>query len=240
MAKYSILVLVSIFSFVGIAQEMTPNTLLAKSIEYHDPNTAWESFRGTLFITMSTPNNSNRTSEVTLDFPSDYFKLVAKTDTITTTEIFNKGKCSFIVNGRTIMPKEDSKSNANNCGPILIMKNYYTYLYGLPMKLRDKGTILDPAVLKKTFQGKEYLVLKVTYEEHVGKETWYYYFDPVTYAMKVYQFYHNESQNDGEYVLLDGIEEVKGMKIPKKRSWYTNKDNRLLGTDLLTAYRDLD
>ncbi len=240
MAKYSILVLVSIFSFVGIAQELTPSALLAKSISYHDPNNAWESFRGTLFITMSTPNNSNRYSEVTLDFPSDYFKLVAKTDTITTTEIFNKGKCSFTVNGRTIMPKEDSKSNDNNCGPILIMKNYYTYLYGLPMKLKDKGTILAPAVLRKTFQGKEYLVLKVTYEEEVGKDTWYFYFDPATYAMEVYQFFHDESKNDGEYILLDGIEEVKGMMIPKKRSWYTNKENRLLGTDLLTAYRALD
>lgn len=240
MVKYRFFVLVSIMSFAGISQEMTPTALLAKSIQYHDPNSAWESFRGTLLITMKTPNNSNRYSEVTLDFPSDYFKLVVKKDTTTTTEIFNKGKCSFTVNGRTIMPKEDSKSNDNNCGPILFMKNYYTYLYGLPMKLMDKGTILDAVVRRKTIHGKEYLVLKATYEESVGKETWYFYFDPATYAMEVYQFFHDESQNDGEYILLVGIEEVKGMMIPKRRSWYTNKENRLLGTDLLTAYREID
>jgi hypothetical protein len=239
MDKYSLLLLVLVFSFAGIAQEMTPNALLARSIEYHDPSTAWESFRGTLFISTSTPNNSNRTSEVTLDFPSDYFKLVVKKDTTTTTEIFKKGKCSFSLNGRTIL-KENAKTFGHNCDPTLFMKNYYTYLYGLPMKLRDKGTILDPAVLKKTFQGKEYLVLKVTYEEHVGKDTWYFYFDPATYAMEVYQFFHDESLNDGEYILLDGLEEVNGMMIPKKRSWYTNKENKLLGTDLLTAYQDLD
>lgn len=240
MIKYSLLVFISIFSLAGIAQEITSVALLAKSIEYHDPNSAWESFRGTLFITTSTPNNSNRTSEVTLDFPSDYFKLVVKRDTITTTEIFNKGKCSFSVNGRTSIPKEDAQSNGTNCDPLLLMKNYYTYLYGLPMKLRDKGTILDPVVRKKTIQGKEYLVLKATYEEGVGKETWYFYFDPISYAMEVYQFYNEESKNDGEYVMLDSLVTVNGMKIPKKRSWFTNKEKRLLGTDLLTSYKALN
>ena len=118
------------------------------------------------------------------------------------------------MNGRTILPKEDAKSNGNNCDPTLFMKNYYTYLYGLPMKLRDKGTILDPVVRKKTIQGKEYLVLKATYEESVGEETWYFYFDPISYAMEVYQFYHEESKNDGEYVMLDGLSNRKRHEYP--------------------------
>lgn len=50
------------------------------------------------------------------------------------------------------------------------------------MKLRDKGTLLYVVVREKTFQGKEYLVLKVTY------------------AMEVNQFYHDQSQNNGEYI----------------------------------------
>ncbi len=223
-----------------LAQNIASEELLEKTIAYHDPLNNWPTFRGTLFITTSTPNNSNRTSEVTLDFPSDYFKLVVKRDTITTTEIFNKGKCSFSVNGRTTIPKEDAQSNGTNCDPLLLMKNYYTYLYGLPMKLKDKGTILDPVVRKKTIQGKEYLVLKATYEEKVGEETWYFYFDPKTYAMEVYQFFHDESKKDGEYVLLEGLESVNGMKIPKKRSWFTNKEKQLLGTDLLTSYEALN
>jgi hypothetical protein len=55
------------------------------------------------------------------------------------------------------------------------MRNYYT-LYGLPMKLTDPETIIDPVVVKKEFMGKEYLVLK--YEEGIGKDSWYFYFDP--------------------------------------------------------------
>lgn len=240
MVKYSVLVLVSIYSFVGIAQEMTPNTLLAMSIAYHDPDTAWESFRGSLLITMETPNNNNRYSEVTLDLPAEYFRLVVRKDNTTYEQEVNKGTCTLSLNGSATISVEDAKKYRLSCDRATMMKNYYTYLYGLPMKLRDRGTILDPAVLKKTFQGKEYLVLKVTYEEKVGKDTWYFYFDTTTYAMEVYQFFHDEAKNDGEYILLDGIEEVRGMKIPKKRSWYTNKENRLLGTDLLTAHKNID
>jgi hypothetical protein len=113
-------------------------------------------------------------------------------------------------------------------------KNYYTYLYGLPMKLKDSGTIIDQQTSRKTFKGKEYLVLKASYEKEVGEDIWYFYFDPESYAMEVYQFFHDESKNDGEYILLTGEEEVSGIKMPKTRAWYYNKDEKYLGTDVLT------
>jgi hypothetical protein len=34
------------------------------------------------------------------------------------------------------------------------MKNYYTYLYGLPMKLNDAGTIINPMVERKSLWEK--------------------------------------------------------------------------------------
>lgn len=240
MVRYSILVLVSIFSFVGLAQEMTPETLLAKSITYHDPGNAWKSFRGTLSITMETPNNSDRNSEVTLDLPANYFKLSVKKDDVVYEQLLDKGDCQLWLNGSENITEEDTKKYRLSCDRAITMRNYYTYLYGLPMKLKDPGTILSPEVATKTFKGKQYLVLKVTYDASVGKDIWYFYFDPKTYAMEVYQFFHNEAENDGEYILLDGLMEIHKMKIPQKRAWYTNKDNRLLGTDLLTALKKLD
>jgi len=114
-----------------------------------------------------------------------------------------------------------------------MFKNYYTYLYGLPMKLKDPGTILDSKIQTKTFKGKKYLVLKATYKAEVGDDIWYFYFDPETYAMEVYQFFHDESINDGEYILLKDQEEINGIKMPKTRAWYYNKDDKYLGTDVL-------
>jgi hypothetical protein len=240
MIKYNVLVLVSIFSFIGIAQEMTPEVLLAKSIAYHDPDTAWESFRGTLSITMETPNSSDRFSDVTLNLPANYFKLSVRKDDTVYEQLLDKGICQLSLNGSENITEEDAKKYRLSCDRTITMKNYYTYLYGLPMKLKDPGTILSPNVETKRFKGKQYLVLKVQYDESVGSDTWYFYFDPKTYAMEVYQFFHNEAENDGEYILLDGIMVIQNMKIPKKRAWYTNKEDRLLGTDILAAFKKLD
>jgi hypothetical protein len=117
-------------------------------------------------------------------------------------------------------------------------KDYYTYLYGLPMKLRDKGTNISETVERKTFKGKAYLVLKVTYDEAVGNDIWYFYFHPETFAMEIYQFFKtdetgNLEPDSGEYIMLSEIETINQIKIPKVRAWYYNKDDAYLATDIL-------
>jgi hypothetical protein len=47
--------------------------------------------------------------------------------------------------------------------------------------------------------GKEYLVLQVKYEEE-WKDVWYFILIK-TYAMEIYQFYHDGQKNDGENIL---------------------------------------
>lgn len=105
------------------------------------------------------------------------------------------------------------------------------------MKLKDPGTLVNPIVERKSFKGKEYLLLKITYDESVGSDVWYFYFDPDTYAMKVYQFFkgdpNKEGKNTGEYILLLKETTVNDMKILKVRAWYYNKDDKYLGTDIL-------
>lgn len=111
------------------------------------------------------------------------------------------------------------------------MKDYYQYLWALPMKLKDPGTIIDPNVHARDFFGQELLEVRVTYDQEVGNDIWYFYFHPDTYALSGYRFYHDESKNDGEYILIEGEKQVNGMKIPARRHWYTHTDRRLLGTD---------
>jgi len=125
-----------------------------------------------------------------------------------------------------------------SCDRANLYKNYYTYLYGLPMKLNDPGTNLSETVENKAFKGKAYLVLKVTYDEAVGSDVWYFYFDPKTYAMEVYQFFKTddngkEKRDSGEYILLTDEAVVNAIKMPKVRAWYYNKDDKYLGTDTL-------
>ncbi|WP_405606501.1 DUF6503 family protein [Polaribacter sp. Asnod1-A03] len=216
------------------AQKITGDELLEKSINFHDPNNNWSTFKGTLFVTMETPKGAPRKSVININLPEEYFSVKAKRDTITTEYILDKEVTTFSFNDDKNPSEVIKKKYGLTLERANLYKNYYTYLYGLPMKLKDEGTIIHQKVEKKTFKEKDYLVLKITYNKEVGKDTWYFYFDPETYAMEVYQFF-KEAKDSGEYILLSGLETINEIKIPKSRAWYYNKDNGYLGTDFLKS-----
>jgi hypothetical protein len=217
---------------------LTGEILLDKAIDYHDPNNNWNTFNAVFKVRMKTPNSNDRLSTITINLPEDSFALTATRDTITTNYIINKGECTIGLNGNTNIDEATAKANNLSCDRANMYKNYYTYLYGLPMKLKDPGTHIDKIVETKTFKGKEYLVLKATYDEAVGTDIWYFYFDPETYAMEIYQFFKqdddgNQKKDTGEYILLTEEVIVNDIKMPKNRAWYYNKDDGYLGTDIL-------
>ena len=212
--------------------------LLDKAIAYHDPNSNWSSFNSTFSVRMETPDRPDRNSDITINLPEEIFNLVATRDSITTKYFLTKDDCVIGLNDRLHISDSLAKANNLSCDRAKMFKNYYTYLYGLPMKLKDPGTHIDEAVETKNFKGKDYLVLKATYDAAVGKDIWYFYFNPETYAMEVYQFFRQDDngaqKNDtGEYILLSEEMIVQGIKMPKVRAWYYNKDDKYLGADIL-------
>lgn len=233
MKTYILFIFFSITCHATFSQTLTGLQLLDKAITYHDPNNNWSTFNGELLVTMETPKSPNRDSKIVINLPGDYFYVNAIQDTLSTEFTIDKGICSIKFCGKSEFDETTAKKHRLSCERANMYKNYYTYLYGLPMKLKDSGTIIDNNVKRKTFKGKEYLTLKVTYDEAVGSDTWYFYFDPKTYAMEVYQFFHDETKNDGEYILLTEEETINNIKMPKNRAWYYNKDDKYLGTDIL-------
>ena len=216
-------------------QTLTGKELLEKSISYHDPDHSWETFTNKLFVTMETPNSADRNSEIHIDLPKQYFYIKATKDTISTEYTLKESACTITFNGKENPSEQIKQEHKLSCERATMYRDYYTYLYGLPMKLKDKGTILDPKVESRKFKGKEYLVLKATYEKAVGKDTWYFYFNPKNYAMEIYQFFHDEAKKDGEYILLTKEEIIHNIKMPKYRAWYMNKDDVYLGKDILKS-----
>jgi hypothetical protein len=216
------------------SQEINGNELLEKAIKFHDPYNNWQTFKGTLFVKMETPKSSPRESKIYINLPEQYFSVIAKRDTIITEFKVDKNIISFSLNGYNNITLKQKKKFSLNKERANLYKNYYTYLYGLPMKLKDEGTIIHQKVEHKKFKGKEYLVLKVSYPKEIGKDTWYFYFNPKTYVMEVYQFF-KDTKDSGEYILLSGLETINGIKMPKIRAWYYNKDNVYLGTDILST-----
>lgn len=231
------LVLSFVLASVALAQSLTGEELLEKAIAYHDPDGRWGTFDDAFTVVMTRPDNPKRESRITINLPEEYFNLKAERDTVTTQYIIDQGECQMFYQGEPL-DDEAAQSVDMSCERGTMYQNYYTYLYGLPMKLQDPGTNINHPVEKKEFQGKQYLVLKATYDAAVGSDIWYFYFHPETYAMEVYQFYKTNDNgqmipDSGEYILLSEEETVSGIKMPKVRAWYYNKDDKYLATDTL-------
>lgn len=182
---------------------------------------------------MNTPNKPKRESKIIIDLPNEYFYVKATSEENTTEYTVDKGICAISFNGNKNPSEAILKEYKLSCDRANLYKNYYTYLYGLPMKLKDNGANVHNQVEKKTFKGNDYLVLKVTYDKNIGTDTWYFYFNPKTYAMEVYQFF-KETNDSGEYILLSEEAIINGIKMPKVRAWYYNKNDEYLGTDSLS------
>ena len=233
------LILILSLTKIITAQTITPQEILNKAIAFHDPNNNWLSFSGNFKVVMTTPNQSPRTSDIHIHIPAEYFKITATRDTVTTQYILDKETCEMQYNSK-VLSESEAKSKNMSCDRGNFMKNYYTYLYGLPMKLKDPGTHIDRNVKQKHFKGKDYLVLKASYDKTVGTDVWYFYFNPETYAMEIYQFFRTddnglEKSDTGEYIILKDLETINGIKMPKVRAWYYNKNDVYLGTDTLVG-----
>ncbi|MCB0462986.1 MAG: DUF6503 family protein [Flavobacteriaceae bacterium] len=237
MKNYIIFTIITLV-FMSCEKELTSEQVLNNAIAYHDPNNMWNSFNSTFHVTMETPDAPNRESDIMIDNTVGGFYLKAVRDTTMVEYKVRGGNCNIAFNGSTTFTEEEAKANNLNCDRANMYKNYYSYLYGLPMKLKDPGTHISETVERKTFKDKDYLVLKVTYDESVGSDIWYIYLNPETYAMEVYQFFKtdengNQNNESGEYILLSEEMVVNNIKMPKVRAWYYNKDNTYLGTDIL-------
>ncbi|MYF76744.1 MAG: hypothetical protein F4174_05285 [Acidobacteria bacterium] len=206
--------------------------LIARSIGYHDPAGLWDSGEIALRIMESRPNGVTRTVEVGIAPGSGAVEVRRETDA---------AAVSFAVSGEEILRRAvdgDEELDEPALGEhgldaerVMWLRNYYLFVWGLPMKLRDPGTIVDPEPMMDSYNGQAALKVRVTYDPEVGGDTWYFYFHPETARMIGYRFYHDESANDGEYIHLEGEIVSGGLRLPAKRSWFFHSNEEFLGED---------
>ena len=221
----------------GVAQEaLTAEMVLKKSLAHHDPNGDWASFAHTLRLRESRPDGSDRLTSLHLDLVTGSFRCESESDGVRVSREIAGGVVWATLNGSSQFSEEDAKKHRLGSVAVRFYHNYYLFLYGLPMKIADPGALLAPEVKRVSFMDKPVLQLKVTYEPGVGKDTWYFYFDPESYAVVGCRFYHDEAANDGEYIVFEGSYRLGAMSLPQHRHWYTNKEGRLLGTDHLVGH----
>ena len=223
--------------FALLAQIPTGAELLQKSIHYHDPEGTWGSQKHVLQLTETRPGGKDRKTTVEIDLNEERFNLDQLREGQKIYQEINKGECKITLDGKEEISESDKEKFRLTCDRATLLRDYYTYLWGLPMKLKDPGTQIAEKVVSDNFQGKECWAMKVTYTAEVGDDIWYFYFDKGSYALIGYRFYHEEEKNDGEYITLDGETKLGKMRLPKTRKWFINKDDRFLGADILDEIR---
>ena len=206
--------------------------LIARSIAYHDPHGMWDTGKIRLRIMESRPGGVTRAAEV---------GMTPGRGTVRVSRETGGNEVTFTVAGEEILVRavdgDEQLDEAALTGHgldaerVLWLRNFYLFVWGLPMKLRDPGTIVDPGTAPDSFDGQEALKVRVTYDPEVGGDTWYFYFHPDTARLIGYRFYHDESANDGEYIHLEGEIESGGLRLPAKRRWFFHSNDDFLGED---------
>ncbi len=207
-----LIILLSIFPFIVSAQ-ITAEEVLAKAIKYHDPNGDWSSLSATFMFNETRPDGSENTTSFELDNSKGYAKVSRGEEE----EYEVQGDEAKVLRGDKGIDRA------------LMMRNYYLYLWGLPMKLNDQGTPIDDKVGSEIIDGIDCYVLRVPYE----KDIWYFFIHKETGRMVQYKFYKDELAGNGELIKLEDEIQVDFIKIPQRRSWYTLPEMKYLGTDIL-------
>jgi hypothetical protein len=214
-------------------QVLTGPQLVQKSIAYHDPQGHWPTLKTRLFFQSTPAQGPASTFEVELDNATGYFCHISHPGGREVVKGVVNGQEVFLLDGQPDFSAADRKQYRLAAGAAQGARNFYTYLYGLPMKLRDAGTRVAAEAPLQPLLGKTYPTVEVSYDPAVGQDTWSFYLDARTSALQAYRFYHHQEPNDGEYVLLNQVLAVNGVKLPKERQWYLNKDDSFLATDVL-------
>lgn len=217
--------------------------LLKKTIAYHDPKGNWTKLKTRLYLRNTNGEGKENNFELELDNKTGYFCYITRKDGKEIVKGFAQGKEFFLLDGKKDFTEDDRKKYKLTNESVKGIRNFYGYLYGLPMKLSDAGVNVNEAVNNEEVNGTTYPTIRVSYDPAIGSDNWFFYCDAETSALKAYRFNHGKPET-GEYILLEDELNVNGVKMPKIRKWYLNKDNKYLGTDSLiraeklTSYRN--
>ena len=194
-------------------------TVLIRAITYHDPDGGWPTLHATFHFDESRPDGRATQSTMELDNARSFMR------------VDMGGKESFEISGVACVILSGDKDEQRG----LMIRNYFLYLWGLPMKLLDPGTEFDPIVGSSEINGFACDVLRVIYE----KDTWYFHLDRESGRMRQYEFYKDTTQAAGEIITLEGEIVIGTLRIPQKRNWYKIPGNEYLGTDILSRIEQL-
>ena len=237
MINEKIVVIAAVLFFIDtslVAQEMTNERIVQNAIDYHDPKRLWGMFAGKFII----QSGEAGATELQIDNGSSFalWTEVLKSDD-SLSGGYNKDSCIVRLNGKDIPQVGSLENFLLDCENIKGRTNYWVYMYGLPMKLKDEQVHFVGKPEKVSFLDKVHWRIRVNYNPGQSDEYWQFFFDTETFALKVAQFFHPALKGDSEYILYEETKELAGIKIPTKHSWYMYNDKEFIGFEKLVRIK---
>ena len=213
--------------------------LLDKCLNYHDPENKWNTFAADIQVKTviyraqkdsKDTLRDERNSSISLDNGNRYFTMERTTDGFA---LNRKVIADSICESTWDKPKlsaEDSIMKNLTCAEAADYRNYYRYMIGIPLVLRDKGAIVKDTIFTEKVYGKDYQVITVNYQPIAKEPTWYFYIDPSTYQMVRAKFVKPTEpgkQASGEIIDLLKPVDFKGMKVFSQLYWMYLNEGRL-------------
>ena len=217
--------------------------LLAAAIAHHDPEGRWSHGAFLLTLVEERPGDADRRTRVLIDNATGRFEIDTERQGHQIQGSLDPARgpddCRWRLDGREEITGEERAELSLTCERLTTLKNYYTYLWGLPMKLTDPGTWIAPRVRETTFDGEPARAIDVTYDPTVGSEGWTFYFDSEAPVLVGYAFERPVGdERPDEHVALDETVAGAGLRLPAVRRWYVSEEGELLGTDRLVEIED--
>ena len=176
--KFILIIIGFCFSINMIAQiKMTSQDIINKSIKFHDPKGKLASGDFTFHLEESRPNGSIRKTRTRFAPAKEIFEIISFRDGHEIKYQINKNNIVVLLDGNSDFTEDEAKKLNLSKDRASMMKNYYLYLWHLPMKLHDPGTHIGQDYKSKAFNNHDCYELKITYDETVGQDIWYFYFD---------------------------------------------------------------
>lgn len=123
------------------------------------------------------------------------------------------GEKAYKIEGETTNAPDESAFNSFNSA---------YYVLNMPWKLLDQGTHSSYEGLDTLFSGQIVETIKVEYTSGTSKDTWWYYFDPVSHKVVACLVSHPPTYN---LITNDAYVSHKGLLWNQKRSSYRADKN---------------
>jgi len=192
---------------------LSAEEILLRSIKSHDPHDNWKNLQKQFFFTLTRVDRVDSTT-IALNNTNQIF-------THTSNHMTFKMKQNVC----------DSSVTKINCERQKWLKDYYSYLWGLPMRLKHDLNLLDKKVDTVNFNNTKTMRLKINYK----KDVWYYFISLNNFELVGVEFYFDKEEKKGERILFEVNKIINEIKIPNSRVWYNleNNDENFLAKELL-------